>query len=109
MEESTPIHADVVNVPTNGVSAGIAEGTETTPEYTQRPLSSTDTSKPKRRFFDYVKIGLRAYGATLVESLIVVPIVASAVTLGLYFSTPIPPAPNWYPVVYGALFTYIAW
>jgi hypothetical protein len=109
MEENTPINADIVNVPTNGASAGMVEGTEATAGYTQRLLSSTDTSKPKRSFFDYIKIGLRAYAASLVESLPVVPIVASAVTLGLYFSTPISTAPSWYPVVFGMLYTYIAW
>ena len=106
MEEHLPIKADVVNPPTDGASAQILASAKTTPENMQRPVIGTDNGKPKRSFFDYVKIGLRAYGASLVESLVGVPIVASAVTLGLYFSQP---ASGWYPVVFGALYTYIAW
>lgn len=110
MEESTPIDADVVNRLTNGSSAAtIADTTLTTPENKQGRIIGTDTSKSKRRFFDYIKIGLRAYAASLVETLVGVPIVASIVTLGIYFSIPVSTAPNWYPVVFGMLYTYIAW
>jgi hypothetical protein len=95
-----------VTVPANGASAGIAEGTEAAPDPTPMLIKHVGGSKPKRSFFDYVKICFRAYGASLVESLVGVPIVASAVTLGLYFSQP---ASGWYPVVFGAIYTYIAW
>jgi hypothetical protein len=90
MEENTPINEHTE----------AARGTTTT------LIKHIGVSKPKRSFFEYVKIGFRAYGASLVESLVAVPIVASAVTLGLYFSQP---ASGWYAVVFGALYTYIAW
>ncbi len=88
MEENPSISAIVVSVPANGASAGIAEGTEAAPDPTPMPMKHVGGSKPKRSFFDYIKICFRAYGAALVESLVGVPIVASAVTLGLYFSQP---------------------
>lgn len=106
MEESAPINADVVSVPTNGIPVVVAEDKGSITEYGQRHQNSIDKYKPKRRFLDYIIICLRAYGASLVESLVGVPIVASAVTLGLYFSQS---ASGWYTVVFGALYTYIAW
>jgi len=111
MEESAPTNADVMNGLANGASAAaITESTQTTPENKQRPIIGTDTSKPKRRFFDYVKIGLKAYGGSVAAGIWVVPIFTSAVTLGLYLSPPLPifaqPAPNWYPVVFGMLLSY---
>lgn len=110
MEENTPIDTMVLNVPANGASAQIMAISKTTPENMQRPVIGTDTSKPKRSFFDYVKIGLKAYGGSVAASVWVVPIGASAVTLGLYLSPPLPifaqPAPNWYPVIFGMLFSY---
>jgi hypothetical protein len=114
MEESTPTNANVMNGLANRASAAaITESTQTTPENTQRPLKSTDTSKSKRSFFDYIKIGFRAYGASIAGSIWVIPIGTSAVTLGLYLSSPLPifvqPAPNWYPVVFGALFACVVY
>ncbi len=113
MEENTSINAVVVNVPANGASAGIAEIIEATPEIWQRPKTVTGASKPKRSFFDFIKLCFRAYGASLAGSIWVVPIGTSAVTLGLYLSPPLPifaqPTPNWYPVVFGALLACVVY
>lgn len=106
MEENDPINAVIMNMPANGASAVIAEGAETAPNTSAMLIKHISIREPKRSVFEHVKIGLRAYGAALVEGLIAVPIVASAVTLGLYFTYP---ASGSYPVVFGALYTYIAW
>ena len=108
MEEHLPIKADVVNAPANGATAGIVDGSDTTPGSTTRLIKDISVSQPKRSFFNYIIIGIRAYCASLFECVMVVPIIASAVTIGLYFSSA-PIAPGWQPVVFGALFTYIAW
>src|SRR5712692_7147202 len=49
----------------------------------------------------------RGYGTALVIGLPVVPIVVSAVTIGIYLSNP--SAPGWVSVLYGVVFTYIGW
>ncbi len=110
MEENILINADVVNAAINGVSAGIAESTETAPGTTTTSIKDISVSKPKRSLFDYVKIGLAAYGASLIIFLFIGPIIVSAVTAGLYFSLASSlTTPTMYPIVYGAVFTYIAW
>jgi hypothetical protein len=113
MEENIIINADVVNAPANGASADIAEGSDTAPDTTTTLIKDISTSKPKRSFFDFIKLCFRAYGASLAGSIWVVPIGTSAVTLGLYLSSPLPifaqPAPNWYPVVFGALFSCVVY
>ncbi len=112
MEEKMPIKTDVANALTNGTSSSVAkdEETRTTPVTTSRLLKGIDIRKPKRSFFDYFKISLKAYGGSVAASVWVVPIGTSAVTLGLYLSPPLPifaqPAPNWYPVVFGMIFSY---
>jgi hypothetical protein len=106
MEENDPINAVIMKMPANGASAVIAKGTETAPNTSAMLIKHISIREPKRSVFEYVKIGLRAYGASLIESPVVVPIVVSIVTLGLYFSQP---DSGWYPVVFGALYTYIAW
>ncbi len=110
MEASTLTDADVVNRHADGTSAAtITDNAQTRAENNQGHITDNDLSKPKGRIFDYIKIGLKAYSASLVETLVVVPIVASVVTIGLYLSTPPSTTPSWYPVVFGMLYTYIAW
>lgn len=103
MEESTSLNADVTNAPT---SKDFAQDREAT---TKGPV----LGEPKRRFTESIAVWARAYGAALVASLVVIPTIASVVTLGLYFSPPLlliaQPALDWYPVVFGALFTLIVW
>jgi len=50
---------------------------------------------------------LGGYGAALVMGLPMLPIVVSAVTIGIYLSNP--SASGWFSVLYGAIFTYLAW
>ena len=75
----------------------------------QITLEDFAESKPKRNLRDWIIICLRAYGAALVAGLPIVPIIASAVTLALYFSGFTQTTPSWYAVAYGILYTYIAW
>jgi len=49
----------------------------------------------------------RGYGAALVMSLPVLPIFVSVVTIAIYLSNP--SASGWFSVLFGAVFTYIAW
>jgi hypothetical protein len=105
MEESTSINAKIVDTSTNGVFTSVVEaagvGKITPEEFAE--------SKPKRNLRDWIIICLRAYGAVLVAGLPIVPIIASAVTLALYFSGFTQTTASWYAVVYGILYTYIAW
>ncbi len=105
MEESTSINAKIVDTSTNGVFTGVVEAAGA------RQITPEDfaESKPKRNLRDWIIICLRAYGATLVAGLPIVPIIASAVTLALYFSGFTQTTPSWYAVAYGILYTYIAW
>ena len=68
----------------------------------QQPQRSGRSSgrRPVLRFF-------RGYGSALIMGLPVLPIVASAVTIGIYLSNP--SAPGWVSVLYGVVFTYIGW
>lgn len=105
MEESTSINARIVNTSTDGVFTGIVQAAGVG----QITLESSVASESKRSWLDYIVIILRAYGAALVAGLPIVPIIASIVTLTLYFSGFTQNAPSWYAVAYGALYTYIAW
>jgi hypothetical protein len=111
MGENITITADVVNASSDGVFTITPERSESIAENKKRPISSTDASKPQRSFFDYVKIGLNAYGGSLAGSIWVVPIGTSAVTLGFYLSPPLSifgqNPPNWYAIAFGMLFSYI--
>ncbi len=68
---------------------------------------SVNQEPPRSGFFSTIGRYLRAYGATLLFALPILPIIVSAVTIGLYLSNP--SATGWTSVLYGAVFTYIAW
>lgn len=105
MEDSIFINAGDANTLADGSRGVVAEGVEAA----QIPREKSFWSKVKKGFL----VGLRAYGAALVRCFVVVPILTSAVTIGLYFSLPLlnfnQTTPSWYPVVNGAFYTYIAW
>ena len=109
MEDSSSMNAGAVKTSTNGTSAGAAKGVLAS---TQIPTKDSVANESKRSFRDWIIICLRAYGAALVGSVAIVPILASVVTIGLYL-TEVPPftqtTPSWYAVAFGALYTYIAW
>jgi len=64
-----------------------------------------------------IKVCARIYGASLIETGVVVPIAASTVTVALYISAPLPLLPQlsrgwypgWYAIVFGIVLTYIVW
>jgi hypothetical protein len=105
MEESTAINDKIVDTSTNGVFTGVVEAAGVG----QITLEDFAESKPKRNLRDWIIICLSAYGAALVAGLPIVPIIASAVTLALYFSGFTQTTASWYAVAYGMLYTYIAW
>lgn len=76
------------------------EAVETSPQARNNPGRST------RKLF---ALGAKAYGGTLILTGIALPIVASAVTLGLYVFLPASPVSNWYALVTGATFSGCAW
>src|SRR5215469_8589009 len=105
MEESTSLNANIVGPSTNGVFTGVVE----VAGVGQIPLVSPAASEAKRSWLDRIVIVLRAYGAAFLAGLPIVPIIASVVTLALYFSGFTQTAPGWDAVAHGALYTYIAW
>ncbi len=109
MEDSPSMNADAVKTSTNGTSAGAAKGVLAS---TQISTKDSVANESKRSFRDWIIIYLRAYGAALIGSVAIVPILASAVTIGLYL-TEVPQltqtTPSWHSVAFGALYTYIAW
>lgn len=66
-------------------------------------------SQPPRRkgFFRRVAQAIRTYLTALVFTLPMLPIIASAVTVGIFLSDPT--APGWNTVLSGMLYTYAAW
>src|SRR5215469_7401434 len=66
---------------------------------------------------EFVRVCSRMYGASLVATGVVVPIVASIITAVIYIAYPLPLLPHrpadwssgWYAIVFGVLITYIAW
>ncbi len=109
MEDSTSMNGGAVKTSTDGAPAGAAKGIVVP---AQIPTKGSVASESKRSFRDWIIICLRAYGAALVGSVAIVPILVSAVTIGFYL-TEVPPftqtTPVWYAVAFGALYTYIAW
>ncbi|MGH2495985.1 MAG: hypothetical protein ACRDIV_14930 [Ktedonobacteraceae bacterium] len=66
------------------------------------------SQKPQRRgFFRRTGQAIRAYLTALVITLPMLPIIASAVTVGVYLSNTT--APGWNTVLYGMLYSYFAW
>ena len=65
----------------------------------------------------FMRVCFRMYGASLVATGVVVPIVASIVTTVIYIASPLPLlpprplgwSPGWYAIVFGVLITYVAW
>ncbi len=80
-------------------------------------LEATTPGKHRMSVRTFIKVCVRIYCASLIETGVVVPITASTVTVGLYISSPLPLLPqlshNWYPgwysIVFGIIFTYIVW
>jgi len=68
---------------------------------------SVNQEPPRSGFFSTIGRYLRAYGATLLFALPILPIIVSAVTIGIYLANP--SASGWSSVLYGAVFTYLAW
>ena len=62
---------------------------------------------PRRGFFRRTGQAIRAYLTALLITLPMLPIIASAVTVGVYLSNTT--APGWNTVLYGMLYAYFAW
>src|SRR5437868_2971574 len=112
MDANIPLNAEGVTTPalTNGKNTGKPENgvTPNTPVQMQAAGNSANTtaSSPTakntlmRRF-------RRAYGAALVVTGIGLPIVASVITIVIYFS--FPSTPSWYAPLWGLIISYILW
>lgn len=66
------------------------------------------SQQPQRKgFFRRIAQAIRTYLTALVFTLPMLPIIASAVTVGIYLSNPT--APGWSTVLFGMVYTYAAW
>ena len=63
--------------------------------------------QPRRKFGSRIAQNFRSYLTALLITLPMLPIIASAVTVGIYLSNP--SAPGWNAVLYGMLYTHISW
>lgn len=77
-------------------------------EETFNRVSALLSQHPQRKgFFSRIGVAFRTYLTALVLTLPMLPIIASAVTVGIFLSNPT--SPGWSTILYGMLFTYITW
>src|SRR5205823_7526335 len=67
----------------------------------------------RRSVFASIRQGAKAYGASLVGTGALVPIIASIVTAGFYFAPPFAlfteSLSSWHSIIYGAIGAYTLW
>src|SRR6266571_1912898 len=79
--------------------------------------NTVSTNIAKNRFRDQIVRGAKAYGASLLITGVIVPVVASLIAVGLYLTLQysplsllgLPPNSRWYTLVYSSLLTGIVW